>query len=324
MRKMAGQNIFTTVGRDAIAEHLKCGMAKFRLGEGGFVKSALVTEVIDASSTGLQKIYTYTVTGGTFSIIGVSQGAKTFTVLGDKVSLLATGARIRVVDSTANNGLYTVVSATLNVSDTDVVVEEVIPDATVDGDLFIDRLPICKGPAESALHHVTAVIEYNGVTPVQKLEDTTGTGVLTQTLGGTLGAGLLNYKTGVLLATFEDYPTVGNQIVVEYKYANVPKTPVGSKIELESEGDSLLFTVEKALVDGNFQLRGPGYGTLRVTLQLTQSEGLDDGQAEAGGTPFYFEGGIYDSDDVLLIYFTFDKEKKLGSTTITHTVDLVV
>jgi len=320
---MAGQNIFTTVGRDAVAWHLRLGMAKFKLGEGGFVKSNLVTEVITASATGNSKLYNYVITGGDFEITGVNQGSKTFTIAGDQTSFFVVGARIRVEDSTGNDGLYTVVSAAFGTS-TDIVVTESIPSATVDGDLMVDRLPICKGPVEDALHHITAVVEYNGVVPVQKLEDTTGTGGLTQTLGGTLGVGEVNYKNGTLLAGFENNVGAGNSLVVEYKYANIPKAPNASKTELESEGDSSLYTFEKDLVETDFSVRGPGFATLRVNLHLTQPEGIDDGFAGYGGTPFYFEGGIYDSDDVLLLYFTFDKEKKLGSTEITHTVDLLI
>ncbi len=76
-----------------------------------------------------------------FAVIGkdsttitvVNQGTKTFTVTGDITSHLQQGSIVNITGSTGNDGLYSVVSAVLNVGDTDIVVEEAIPDATADG-----------------------------------------------------------------------------------------------------------------------------------------------------------------------------------------------
>lgn len=69
----------------------------------------------------------------TASVSAVNQGTKTFTVTGGITSHLQEGNTINVTGSTGNDGLYTVVSVALNVSDTDIVVEETIPDPTNDG-----------------------------------------------------------------------------------------------------------------------------------------------------------------------------------------------
>jgi hypothetical protein len=327
---MSGQNIFTTLGRDRVAEIFKEHVTKFRLGEGGYQMSSLVTEVIDAGATGFQKVYSYIVTGGDFDIINVNTGTKTFTIDGDHVALFEVDAVVRVMDSTANDGKYTVASCSLVAGDTEIVVNETIPSATIDGVIYVDKLPICKGPTTGLLHHSLAVVEYSGATMIQKIEDVAGIGALEQTIGGVTGSGILNYKNGHLDVEFANYVGAGNQVKVEFKYANKAKTPTAGQIKLDSQldtegpgGTSSLFTFERTFVDAELVLRGVGYATLRCIMELVEPEGIDDGWSY-GGTPYYFEGGIFDDDDVMLCYFTFDKERKSGSTTMRHTVDIVV
>jgi len=68
---------------------------------------------------------------GTYYLISaLNQGTKTFTVAGDAHTLAGS---ISVVGSTANDGTYTIVSATFSVDHTDIVVAEAIPDTTADG-----------------------------------------------------------------------------------------------------------------------------------------------------------------------------------------------
>lgn len=69
------------------------------------------------------------------TITTVVQGTKTFTVTGDITAHLQQGSVINIISSTGNDGLYSVVSATLNVGDTDIVVEEDIPSAVADGSM---------------------------------------------------------------------------------------------------------------------------------------------------------------------------------------------
>jgi len=319
---MSGTIILTTVGRDEVAKYLvgdvNGKLHKFRLGEGGFLKSALVEETMVASATGSQYHYTYVITGGDFDITDVNTGTETFKVADDQTEFFVAGAQIKVEGSTGNDGTYTVASSSFAAGETSIVVNEDVTDPTVDGTIYVDRLPILKGPTTDDYHHPMKVVEYDGVTPVQTLEDTTGTGELTGD-----GSGTVNYKYGTLDVSFDANVGAGHSIVVEYRYANIPIAPVDSKTQLDSQGVSDLFTFEKEFVSGDFTFRGVGFGTERVTCHLTSSEGIDDGDLY-GGTPYYFEGGIFDEDDVLLCYFTFDKERKRGSTTITHTVDFVV
>jgi hypothetical protein len=67
------------------------------------------------------------------TIAAVNVGTKTFTLTGNITAHIGQGSIISITGSTGNNGLYTVVSVTLNVGDTDVVVEETILSAIADG-----------------------------------------------------------------------------------------------------------------------------------------------------------------------------------------------
>ena len=69
-----------------------------------------------------------------YTITGINQGTKTFTIAGDYASEFTdTYDAFRVSGSTGNDGRYTIVSGTFDTDHTDIVVSEAIPDATVDG-----------------------------------------------------------------------------------------------------------------------------------------------------------------------------------------------
>ena len=68
-------------------------------------------------------------------ITAVNTGTKTFTVVGDISAHLANGRVISIVSSTGNDGVYTIASFSVPTTDTEIVVNETIPDATVDGNL---------------------------------------------------------------------------------------------------------------------------------------------------------------------------------------------
>lgn len=76
--------------------------------------------------------------GSSRAIAAVSTGDKEFAVAGDHANDYSAGDTIFVDGSTGNDGTYTVVSATYDGStNTDIVVEENIPDATADGDIIV-------------------------------------------------------------------------------------------------------------------------------------------------------------------------------------------
>jgi len=65
----------------------------------------------------------------------VDQGLKQFRVSADLRSRVEVGDRILIVNSTGNDGFYTVNTVAFDGSKTTFTVDETIPDATIDGDL---------------------------------------------------------------------------------------------------------------------------------------------------------------------------------------------
>lgn len=71
-----------------------------------------------------------------FAIVGVSSGANgTFSIAGDQTPLFVAGYKFKVFGSTANDGEYTVQSASFS-TNTDIIVVETIADGTVDGSIM--------------------------------------------------------------------------------------------------------------------------------------------------------------------------------------------
>lgn len=70
------------------------------------------------------------------AITGVNTGSKVFTVAGDKLHLFLSAGTFTIAGSTGNDGTYTIASdSVLNGSDTDITVNEAIPNATADGNI---------------------------------------------------------------------------------------------------------------------------------------------------------------------------------------------
>jgi hypothetical protein len=74
------------------------------------------------------------------AITAVNQLNKKFTLAGDKTTTLLAGNIINIQDSTGNDGVYTVVSSTLVLTDTEIEVSEVIADGTADGDIYKETI----------------------------------------------------------------------------------------------------------------------------------------------------------------------------------------
>ncbi len=73
--------------------------------------------------------------GDNDNITAVNQGTKKFTVAGDTTDCLSHGSMIYVDGSTGNDGTYHVQTFEFTGGNTEIIVEEAIPDATVDGHL---------------------------------------------------------------------------------------------------------------------------------------------------------------------------------------------
>ena len=79
-----------------------------------------------------------------YAITAVSQAGKKFTILGNYAANFDDLTTMRVMSSTGNDQVYTLDTVTDAGANTEIVVVEVVADATVDGNLFVDTTPVLK------------------------------------------------------------------------------------------------------------------------------------------------------------------------------------
>lgn len=96
---------------------------------------------------------------GSYSITGVNQGTKTFTIAESKASQFTDGTHFTISGSTGNDGTYTVNGDATGT--TDIVVDQAIPDATVDG--TISTIWTAMTAADNALQNLTAEFTKDGL-----------------------------------------------------------------------------------------------------------------------------------------------------------------
>lgn len=92
-------------------------------------------------------------------ITAVSTGDKKFTIAGDFTSEIDADKEIRIANSTGNDGIYTVVSATLSGGNTEVVVTETVSDGTADGVLQVLTKYEIKGVRTKGRYQEARAIE---------------------------------------------------------------------------------------------------------------------------------------------------------------------
>jgi hypothetical protein len=99
-----------------------------------------------------------------------------------------------------------------------------------------------------------------------------------------------------------------------------PKTPDPSLTDLESASNPTLFTFQKDFVAGDLSVvidSSIYYANVRAFLDY--SEANDDG---FGNYPEFFEIGLFDANDVMLVYATIPGETKNSSKTLNHYLNI--
>jgi hypothetical protein len=96
----------------------------------GVLNHNSIIALFDGSLTSLEN--------GPWNITDVDIDGSTFTIAGNQVKYFPKGGTIRILESTGNNGQYTVSASSYDTT-THIVVYETIPDATIDGNM---RCPI--------------------------------------------------------------------------------------------------------------------------------------------------------------------------------------
>jgi hypothetical protein len=140
------------------------------------------------------------------------------------------------------------------------------------------------------------------------------------------------YNDGIYTVSSVSLSSGNTFVYVTESIETTVASPATTKMRhLSADGKPELFFYDKEFGGGVppdtqaiITFRGEGYGTIRCELRLRESEGTDDGHGAYGGSPFYYEAGVFTEDDVMVAYMTFDKTKHTGANIIEHTCDFVV
>ncbi len=135
------------------------------------------------------------------------------------------------------------------------------------------------------------------------------------------GVGSIDYASGEVQVYFDDAVDYGVPVTITYKYNFAPKAPNPALSDLESASTSGLYTFQRSFLDGEIVFQGETEGKIICSIHLDEYEGIDDG---TGNTPVFFEGGIFSESDVMLFYFTFNALWNDGSTKINIHVTAVI
>lgn len=321
------QVVETDLGRDEFIKQavglIDDGYVKyFKLGEGGWSPSALISEQV-GTGTGSPAV------SCTFTKFPIVRGS---------IEIEAPTEGLTVIDD--GEGGF-----------------------TGDGSGIINyKTGVCSITFDSIIgggHAINAEYRYRGGISQQKTEmiyDTTsatkyvsgytkciplvpGTVMVSDELGqvevddgaGNIGtSGTVDYETGQIIGiVFTNDVPDKTPIIVNYKYYYPAKKPEKGLTDLESESDDHLYTFQKDLVPETdivfYESVSPTSDpttkkSIRITIELDTDEGNDDG---AGDAPYYFEGGLFSENDVMLAYFTFPGKKKTSSDTISIELDLL-
>lgn len=141
-------------------------------------------------------------------------------------------------------------------------------------------------------------------------------GVLTNKGRDTL-AGSFAHVGGEPLS-YAVYFKIGEGGYQETPAGNVPKPPDPAKLDIEATGTPGNMWFRKDFLPGDIQKVGEGRRQFRC--RLTADEANDDG---TGAAPKFYELGIFDNNDVLICYATFDEQTKNSTKVLDNSVQVV-
>ena len=144
------------------------------------------------------------------------------------------------------------------------------------------------------------------------------TGVITNKGREIFAKAFGNISTGIETRAFKF--KYGEGGFIDTISGRVPKSPqdgVGL-LDVESASDAGLFTFEKALVALDLTFIAPS--TMQVRCRLVGSEANDDG---FGNSPAFFEIGIFDDSDNMLVYTTFSEQTKTPTKILINFVQVI-
>lgn len=95
----------------------------------------------------------------------------------------------------------------------------------------------------------------------------------------------------------------------------IPKTPDPSLTDIEATGAAGDFFFQKDFVPTDFIFIAPS--TIQIRCRVEPLESNDDG---AGNAPRFFEIGVFDENDVMVVYTTFPEQTKQANKILTNFV----
>lgn len=144
------------------------------------------------------------------------------------------------------------------------------------------------------------------------------TGVFTNKGRETLAKAFGNIGTGITTRAF--YFKIGEGGYILTPGGKVPMSPqdgVGFT-DIVAASDPSLFEYKKFFITTDFAFIAPS--TMQVRCRLVESEANDNGFGES---PEFYELGIFDDSDRLLIYCTFSAQTKSSSKILNNLVQVI-
>lgn len=136
-----------------------------------------------------------------------------------------------------------------------------------------------------------------------------------------LGRKTLAKAYGRIAGYPDSYPTyfkigMGGYIVTPA--GRTPKDPDPTLTDVEADDTPGNIYIQKNLVSTDFTfIDVDGGGIMQIRTRLEPGEGNDDG---TGNSPRFFEVGVFDQNNVMLIYATFAEESKSDSKILSNNV----
>jgi hypothetical protein len=119
--------------------------------------------------------------------------------------------------------------------------------------------------------------------------------------------------------TYAAYFRIGVKGYLDTVQGRIPKDPDPSLTDVEANGsDASNYRLQKSFSSSDVVFLTPS--TIQFRCRLVATEGNDDGD---GNNPRFFEIGIFDSNDVLIAYGTFDEQTKNPAKILTNYVQVV-
>tara|TARA_Y100000310_G_scaffold256180_2_gene263926 strand:- start:1435 stop:1902 length:468 start_codon:yes stop_codon:yes gene_type:complete len=101
----------------------------------------------------------------------------------------------------------------------------------------------------------------------------------------------------------------------------VPNVPSRLMTDIEAQGYGVdgKFRFQKSFGAGDVSVGGPSSNILTIVCLVDDGEANDRGD---GNPPTFYELGVYDENDVMVAYLTFDGQLKVVGEPIQHTVKI--